>query len=141
LQSKQLCALNRREEFRQLPLLVLNEIEPLALEHHRLVEQLRNAILICLVSRDNLLPQLASHFTLAHQKIAALLLELAIGSLQFLHLIVGELEPALHDFPGSHSQTLFEHLPTRVNRGCLPLWILRSSRSGCEHRGHRKSEN
>jgi hypothetical protein len=124
LQPEQLRALYGGQEFRKLALLILNEVEPLTLEHHRLIEQLRNPILIRLVSSDNLLPQLAAQFTLAHHEIAALLLELAIRGLKLLHLIVGELESAPDDFAGALTQTLFEHLSTRVHRRRLLLRIL-----------------
>ena len=124
LESEQFRPLNRRQEFRKLALLILHEIESLTLEHHRLIEELRNAVLIRLVSRDNLLPQLSAQLTLAHHEVAALLFELSICSLQLLHLIVGELQPSPDDFAGALAQTIFEHLSTRVHRCRLLLRIL-----------------
>lgn len=65
LETEKLCALHRLEERRELTLFTLLEIESLSLDLHRLVEKLRDTILIRIVAGKKLLPKLAACVALA----------------------------------------------------------------------------
>jgi hypothetical protein len=133
LQSEQLSALNRRQKFRELTLLTLNEIETLALENECLIEQLGDPVLICLVSRHDLLPQLAAKIALAREQSGSLYFELLIRRLQLSHLIVVQLQPLLHNFAGSLTESLLEHLASRVERRLLLLLLRRRNSRRNKH--------
>jgi hypothetical protein len=114
LKTEKLCALHRLEERRELTLLTLLKVEALSLELHCLVEKLRDAILVRVVTGKQLLTQLAPCVSLASHEIHSLLLEARVRRLKLFHLVVSELKAALHDVGSPLAQPLLEHRAARI---------------------------
>jgi hypothetical protein len=111
LNAEELRALERRQELRELALLGLDGLQPVAGELHRLVEELPNAILVRLVAGVDLAPQLEPQLALAPNEIAPLRLETLIGLLQPSHLVVVQLELHPHDLRQSGTELTLHRLP------------------------------
>jgi hypothetical protein len=85
-------ALHRRHELREILLLALGQVEPLSLDSHCLVEQLRHARLLGGIACSHLPAQLLSRLPLLTQQLHALAFVTGVHLPELLHLRVVQVE-------------------------------------------------
>jgi hypothetical protein len=119
LDAEVLRALNGRKKLSKLALFILQKLEPLPLKLYRLVEKLADTRLVCTVSGEELCAKRLPRFPLSHHQAGALLLEIAVRCLESRHLLVAQIELALHHLASALPQLLLELETSRIR--CLGL--------------------
>ena len=123
LQGIVLHTLQRGEVSRELALLPLQQIETLALQREKRIDESREAILVRGHAGHELGSHLLPHPPLTLRQRSSLTFESRVRLAQLHHLRVVQLQPLAHHLLEPLSDRLYEHLTPRISGAALPCLL------------------